>query len=48
MGQKVHPISLRLGINRTWSSLWYASKRDFSRFLHEDIKIRKHVLKTFA
>jgi small subunit ribosomal protein S3 len=47
MGQKVHPIGLRLGFIRTWSSRWYANKRDFSRFLHEDLKIRKHVFKTF-
>lgn len=48
MGQKVHPISFRLGYIKTWSSRWYASKKDFARFLHEDIKIRKHVSKTFA
>jgi len=48
MGQKVHPISFRLGYIKTWSSLWYANKRDFSRYLHEDVKIRKHVVKTFA
>ena len=48
MGQKVHPISFRLGYIKTWSSLWYANNKDFSKFLHEDIKIRKHVLKTFA
>lgn len=47
MGQKVHPIGLRLGFIRTWSSRWYAGKKDFSRFLHEDLKVRKHVLKTF-
>ena len=47
MGQKVHPVSFRLGVIKTWSSLWYANKRDFAKFLHEDIKIRKHVLKTF-
>ncbi len=47
MGQKVHPISFRLGVIKTWSSRWYAGKKDFSKFLHEDIKIRKHVLKTF-
>ena len=47
MGQKVHPISFRLGVVKTWSSRWYAGKKDFSRYLHEDIKVRKHVLKTF-
>ncbi len=43
MGQKVNPIGLRLGVNRTWDSRWYANTRDFSRLLHEDIKIRKFV-----
>ena len=47
MGQKVHPISFRLGYIKTWSSLWYAGKKDFAKFLHEDIKMRKHVFKTF-
>jgi small subunit ribosomal protein S3 len=47
MGQKVHPISFRLGYIKTWSSLWYANKKDFSKFLHEDIMIRKHVMRTF-
>ena len=48
MGQKVHPISFRLNVIRTWSSLWYSNKKDFGKYLQEDIKIRKHVLKTFA
>ena len=47
MGQKVHPISFRLGYIKTWSSRWYARKADFARFLHEDIKVRKHVKKMF-
>lgn len=42
MGQKVNPIGLRLKINRTWTSNWYASK-NFAKFLHEDLKIREHV-----
>jgi small subunit ribosomal protein S3 len=48
MGQKVHPISFRLGYIKTWSSRWYARKGDFAKFLHEDIKVRKYVQKTFA
>jgi small subunit ribosomal protein S3 len=40
MGQKVNPIGLRLGINRTWDSRWFAAKGQYSRLLHEDIKIR--------
>ena len=40
MGQKVNPIGLRLGINRTWDSRWYANRGAYSQMLHEDIKIR--------
>jgi small subunit ribosomal protein S3 len=43
MGQKVNPIGLRLGINRTWDSRWYASK-DYSTKLLQDIKLRAYVL----
>ncbi len=42
MGQKVNPISLRLGIIKDWSSRWFARK-DYADFLHEDIKIRKFI-----
>lgn len=45
MGQKVNPTGLRLGINRTWDSRWFASEKDFAARLHEDIKIRAHVHK---
>ncbi len=40
MGQKVNPTGLRLGINRTWDSRWYA-EADYAKFLHEDVKIRE-------
>ena len=40
MGQKVNPIGLRLGINRTWDSRWFAGKGEYGKLLHEDIKIR--------
>ena len=43
MGQKVNPIGLRLGINRTWDSRWFANKRDYPGLLHEDLKIRKYL-----
>lgn len=42
MGQKVNPISLRLGINKTWDSRWY-SEKDYASNLHQDLKIRKYV-----
>jgi len=45
MGQKVNPIGLRLGINRTWDSRWYAGKSEYGTLLHEDMKIRKALLK---
>ena len=41
MGQKVNPIGLRLGINRTWDSRWYADKASYGELLHEDMAIRK-------
>lgn len=45
MGQKVNPVGLRLGINRTWDSRWFAKKADYGKLLHEDIKIRKQLKK---
>ena len=45
MGQKVNPIGLRLGINRTWDSRWFANKREFGKLLHEDVKIRAYLTK---
>ena len=44
MGQKVNPIGLRLGINRTWDSRWFANKGEYGRLLHEDMKIRKSLM----
>jgi small subunit ribosomal protein S3 len=46
MGQKSNPIGLRLQINRTWDSRWYAEGQDYGRLLLEDLNIRKFVLKT--
>jgi small subunit ribosomal protein S3 len=47
MGQKVNPIGLRVGINRTWDSRWFADG-DYSGLLHEDLRIRKFLKKTLA
>ena len=44
MGQKVNPIGLRLGINRTWDSRWYAD-RGYANLLHEDLELRKYLEK---
>jgi small subunit ribosomal protein S3 len=48
MGQKVNPIGLRLGINRTWDSRWYAGKDTYAGMLHEDLEIRKYLTKRLA
>ena len=45
MGQKVNPIGLRLGINRTADSRWYADSADFGRLLHEDLRMQKVIKK---
>jgi small subunit ribosomal protein S3 len=45
MGQKVNPIGIRLGINRTWDSVWYDEKKQYAVNLHEDIRIKKFVSK---
>ena len=45
MGQKVHPIGFRLGINRSWDSLWFAKKGDYGKYLIEDYKIRHFIKK---
>jgi small subunit ribosomal protein S3 len=45
MGQKVNPIGLRLGINRTWDSRWFANKGEYGRLLHEDVQIRNALMK---
>lgn len=46
MGHKVNPIGLRLQVNRTWDSRWYAEGRDYAKLLKEDIEIRKYILET--
>src|SRR6476469_5078126 len=45
MGQKVNPIGLRLGINRTWDSRWFADGPEYGKLLHEDIKVRRALKK---
>ncbi len=47
MGQKVNPIGLRLGINRTWDSRWYADS-NYADLLHEDLEIREFLFKRLA
>ena len=45
MGQKINPVGLRLGINRTWDSRWYAGGEEYGRLLQEDLKIREAMMK---
>ena len=45
MGHKSNPIGLRLQINRTWDSRWYAEGREYQQLLKEDIEIRKYIMK---
>jgi small subunit ribosomal protein S3 len=45
MGQKVNPIGLRVGINRTWESRWFAKGEEYADLLHEDLKIREFLKK---
>lgn len=47
MGQKVNPIGLRLGINRTWDSRWYAD-REYGNQLHQDVELRKYIFKRLS
>jgi small subunit ribosomal protein S3 len=44
MGQKVNPIGLRIGINRTWVSRWYIDPKEYASTLHEDLKLRKLIM----
>jgi small subunit ribosomal protein S3 len=48
MGQKTNPIGLRLGINRTWDSRWFAQTGEYGKLLHEDLKIRAYLSKELA
>jgi small subunit ribosomal protein S3 len=45
MGQKVNPISMRLQVNKDWRSKWFASKRDYAKFLANDLAVRSMIAK---
>lgn len=47
MGQKVHPVGLRLGITRSWASKWYGTSQNYKELLSEDIRIRRFITKRF-
>ena len=48
MGNKTNPIGMRLQVNRTWDSRWYANAKDYGALLHEDIRIREFIKKKCA
>jgi len=48
MGQKVHPIGIRLGIIKDWTSKWYANSKDYADFLNKDIEVRSFLEKKLA
>ena len=48
MGQKVHPVGIRLGISTDWNAKWYASKKDFANLLNADIAVREFLRKKLA
>lgn len=48
MGQKVHPIGMRLGIVKDWTSKWFAESRDYANFLNEDMMVRAYLKKKLS
>lgn len=48
MGQKVNPISMRLQVNKSWRSKWFAPKRDYANYLSQDLSVRRLVSKKFT
>ena len=48
MGQKVHPIGIRLGIIKDWTSTWYANSRDYANYLHMDLEVRSFLREKLA
>ena len=48
MGQKVNPIGFRVAVNKNWRSRWYAERRQYADFFHEDLKIRALIMKRLA
>ena len=48
MAQKTHPIGFRIAITEQWRSRWYATRKDFSKYLIQDFKIRKYIKDEWA
>ena len=47
MGQKTHPHGFRLGFNKTWSSRWFSKRGDYSRLIHEDLRMKREIKKKY-
>lgn len=45
MGQKVNPISMRLQVNKDWRSRWFVNKREYAKYLHDDLEVRRYITK---
>lgn len=48
MGQKVHPVGMRLGIVKDWSSTWYAGRREYAEYLNTDLEVRDYIRRRLA
>ena len=48
MGQKVNPISMRLQVNKDWRSKWFVNKRDYAKYLADDLKVRRMIQTTLG
>ncbi len=48
MGQKIHPVGFRLSVTKDWNSRWFANGKDFSKMLHEDVKVREYLKRKLA
>jgi small subunit ribosomal protein S3 len=48
MGQKVHPVGMRLGVVKDWSSIWYADRKDYAEYLNTDLTIRDFLRRKLA
>jgi len=47
VGQKTHPHGFRLGFNKTWSSRWFSKRGDYSRLIHEDLRMKREIKKKY-
>jgi len=48
VGQKTHPLGFRLGFNKTWSSRWFSKSSDYSRMIHEDLRMKREIKNKYS